>query len=340
MITLLLLLTTTPDPIEGRWACTDGQLLTVGPAGALASHGGMRGKWSVDDASKRAYRFAWETGRRVDHVSLGADGLITGVNSMGGRVGGRRVGDRVLGAYAWSDHSVVTLGADGQATSTGGKRGRWTALDATLGRYRVSWDSSGDELELSPVEELGLLPDGMALLGPDGKVVGYRLAAPPVGTWIWSDGKETTLQADGSFDAFGPGSGAWRLIDASKRTLQLDWGAKQLDQLVLSADGLRLEGTSDFRGRITAMKKPDEVVGTWSWSDGRKVIVGADGSLRVNGKRGPWDRWLLVDARARRYGLAWDEGDRVEILTLSEDGLRLEGEDTRGAPVSGTRRKK
>lgn len=47
--------------------------------------------------------------------------------------------------------------------------------------------------------------------------------------------------------------------------------------------------------------------------------------------------WLLVDPKERRYQFRWGNGAFLDVMTLSPDGKRLEGENNEGAPIIGIR---
>ncbi len=328
------------DPVEGRWCWFNDQLITVGPHGVAVSAQGARGEWKVDAGAPNSYRFAWDNGRYVDHLTLSGDGM-KGTNSLGSIVHARRTVDRVVGSYAWRDKTIVTLAEGGAASSSDGRKGTWALTDAIKALYRVTWSADEDELTLVPHEDLMLAPDRVTLLGEDWKPAAHRLPVPFVGTWALANDLEIWVRADGSFTDRDPTRvrGAWRVLDAAKRTYQLDWSTRRLDDVTLSADHLALAGTSDDGAPVRARRnKADPVVGTWTWLGNKKVTVGADGSLRVgNAKRGPWDGWQVVDADARTYLFSSENGARIDRMTLSASGAKLEGQDGVGSPVVATR---
>jgi hypothetical protein len=76
-----------------------------------------------------------------------------------------------------------------------------------------------------------------------------------------------------------------------------------------------------------------DVLGTWSWFNGKTVTISPDHTLKADGDSGTWK---AVSADGRTVQLSW-ASSWVDTLTLSADGKRLEGHNNEGNEVSGTR---
>ena len=79
-----------------------------------------------------------------------------------------------------------------------------------------------------------------------------------------------------------------------------------------------------------------EIVGSWSWFDGGTVTIRPDGTMGhdSNDNSGMWD---CTDPDEGIVTLRWQRGSWVDTLTLSMDGMRLEGTNNAGMSVSGRR---
>lgn len=316
-----------PDPIEGRWSYFNEHVTTLGPAGTVASDRGQRGRWTVEDAAERKYRVAWDGGRWVDHLQLSPDGQrLRGVNSMGNTAEAVRVGSaRATGRYVSADGTRLQLLADGKLVSSSGATGRWTLVEAD-GAHRLDWADGQREL-------VTLTPDSLALMS-GGKPRAYRSSVPLAGRWLWPQGREVVVRVDGTLGHpdVQRGSGGWALLDATSRRYRVWWGTRTVEDLTLSEAGDLLVGTNGAGQAVRALRLLDPIVGEWSWTDGTRATLRLDGTADGDAP----GTWLVIDAHARRYGVAW--GGRVEDVVLSADGRQLEGKDTAGQPVRATRR--
>ena len=108
------------------------------------------------------------------------------------------------------------------------------------------------------------------------------------------------------------------------------WGCAQ-DKCERWHAGVDLTGAP--QGALVIAPEDALVVGLdKGWTDGTRATLRLDGTADGDAP----GTWLVIDAHARRYGVAW--GGRVEDVVLSADGRQLEGKDTAGEPVRATRR--
>ncbi len=82
-----------------------------------------------------------------------------------------------------------------------------------------------------------------------------------------------------------------------------------------------------------------DILGTWTWVSGQRLMVGVDGRFQVlkDGveiNRGTWD---CADAGARRFVFIHDSGGWVDTVTLSPDRNGLTGRNQRGSDLAGIR---
>jgi len=64
------------------------------------------------------------------------------------------------------------------------------------------------------------------------------------------------------------------------------------------------------------------LVGTWTWFDGRTILMSSDGTFREDKPMGLTGKWQLTDAGQRLFTLVWSHG-YTDHLNLSADGSRL-----------------
>jgi tetratricopeptide (TPR) repeat protein len=121
--------------------------------------------------------------------------------------------------------------------------------------------------------------------------------------------------------------------------------SKAADQLLTILDAF-IDGLAQARGGQPAQEAPCAPVsfrpaagagisGEWSWFDRSIVLIRDDGSFSTSNRL--TGNWRLADSSGRRYTLIWSHG-YTDTLTLSPDGLRLEGTNNKGMRVWGRRR--
>lgn len=88
-------------------------------------------------------------------------------------------------------------------------------------------------------------------------------------------------------------------------------------------------------GGSAAAQSAPTPVGTWAWFNNGQVVLGFDGS--AVGTQGEPGTWRADDVAARRYVIQWASG-WVDTMTLSPDGVMLEGSNAGGGRVWGKRK--
>jgi hypothetical protein len=83
------------------------------------------------------------------------------------------------------------------------------------------------------------------------------IAAGIIGSWKWFNGSTVTFSHGGSCvgtDRTLVVPCTWQVIDATQRTIRISWSNGYTDELRLSADGTKLDGTNQNRTRVSAVK--------------------------------------------------------------------------------------
>jgi hypothetical protein len=198
------------------------------------------------------------------------------------------VGDcsSVEGSWRWFNGKTVVLQSGGVLECEDDK-GSWTLTDAPGRRYLLNWGSGW-------VDDLRLSADGRSLDGTNqegtqvsggrecrggggggaagggggvgggvgggggsGGGVGVGGSADECaraeGAWRWFNGKTVVLQSGGRLECEDD-QGSWRLVDPGQRRYVLNWGAGWVDDLQLSVDGRRLDGTNQTGGQVSGSR--------------------------------------------------------------------------------------
>jgi len=190
------------------------------------------------------------------------------------------------------------------------------------------------------------------------------------GMWRWSTGAIVTIMANGRLKS-GSLTGNWVLEDAAARRYSFRWSNNYTDTMRLmsktflkgtnnngspisadrlsappsSGDGVSGATVSSTTGTGTgtslssretvrqdaAQPGAKEIQGSWSWFNGRTVIVSPDGNLTAGPITGKW-----VYLGGRQYSLRWSNG-AVDTMTVSPDGQKLDGSNQSGMKVWATR---
>ena len=83
------------------------------------------------------------------------------------------------------------------------------------------------------------------------------------------------------------------------------------------------------------------IAGTWNWVSGQTLVTHADGSfdvLDVRSNKINEGRWTLLDAAQRLYRFTHRHGSWIDTVTLSADGMALDGTNNVGSGMHGTKR--
>lgn len=201
----------------------------------------------------------------------------------------------------------------------------WLATRAGNGGANVAPPAGEGQFAPAPAPA----PPGDAAPAPP-ETVPRNVATDIVGCWRWSNNVTVPIRADGSMTA-GPFQGQWRR--GGDRAFTFTW-PEPVDTLMMSADGLRLQGSNNYGVPVVATRVsggPD-FAGVWQW--GGVATVVADGSGRVS--LGPLSgTWSLADRGQRIYRVTWPKIQ--DSVTVSEDGSRIQGVNQYGVAVGGTR---
>ncbi len=187
------------------------------------------------------------------------------------------------------------------------------------------------------------LSAGLALPDTGGAGTSPYECNAAIGKWKWFTGGEVNIQPDGHLN--GDPKSTWTCKDPASRTIEMSWNNGQyIDTLALSGDGLRLEGKNQYGHRVWGEKiqaaaptlpiaSPacGNAVGDWKWFTGGVVKIQPDGHL--NGD--PKSTWTCQDPASRTIEMSWNNGQYIDTLALSGDGLRLEGKNQYGDRVWG-----
>jgi hypothetical protein len=154
---------------------------------------------------------------------------------------------------------------------------------------------------------------------------------PLVGNWTWPNGAVVTISKDGTITA-GLLAGQWR--STGSHHYALTW-PPAVDQAALSADGTRLHGANQYGVPLAAIRLSPptvELAGNWRWANGVTVTIDPSGGLQAGSLQG---RWVAVDPTARTFAFTWPSP--VDLITLSDDGRRIQGGNQYGFPLTATR---
>lgn len=81
------------------------------------------------------------------------------------------------------------------------------------------------------------------------------------------------------------------------------------------------------------------IVGDWDWFNGRTASFDAEGNASASGYGGT-HTWELTNPEKREYTIQWEGGISTDIVTLSIDGNKLDGNNVQQKiKVSGIRQK-
>jgi hypothetical protein len=155
---------------------------------------------------------------------------------------------------------------------------------------------------------------------------------PIVGCYIWFNGAQVVIRADGSMTA-GPFTASWRVKNAARREYAFTW-PEAVDTVTVPPGGRSLNGGNQYGYPTSGAKISggDGLVGVWRWANGVPVTVNPDGTFTAANFRG---RWALTNTAAGTYTLTWP--NPVDTVTLSGDGSRISGSNQYGVAISGTR---
>jgi hypothetical protein len=181
--------------------------------------------------------------------------------------------------------------------------------------------------------------------------------APPsgtgiAGTWAWVSGQVLQVNADGTFQVLLGNSkineGRWVNLSGGQYRLTHNSGG-YVDTVTLSGDSNSLDGTNNLGYHVHGTRQGGAVpgapstraispVGTWNWVMGQTLNIAADNTFEVwQGTSKINDgRWESLGGQ--QYRLTHRSGGWVDTVTVSSDGMSMNGVNNTGQPVQGTRR--
>ena len=204
----------------------------------------------------------------------------------------------------------------------------------------------------------GLLGSSSGIGVGAGATEGTQSSEGIVGKWTWGNGANVTVNANGSVDA-GRVKGTW---SRAGNTYTFSWNNGFTDTMTLSSNGLSMRGKNNNGFDVTARRQNDSsadggiegsvgttttgagqsagplegsesLVGIWTWGNGVKVMIKADGRLDGGNVQG---RWRLVDRSKKIYTFEWDNGFK-DTMTLWDNNNKLKGVNNRKSTVSARR---
>jgi hypothetical protein len=99
-----------------------------------------------------------------------------------------------------------------------------------------------------------------------------------------------------------------------------------------------LDGNMTFTIQPPPSAAASTIVGTWSWFNGGLIGLHADSSIWDENLKCQVGSWTCNDRTSRKYTLFWTTDPKyVDTVTLSSDGLSLEGTNQYGTVVTARR---
>lgn len=176
----------------------------------------------------------------------------------------------------------------------------------------------------------------------------------PVGLYAWSVKGESRgfnlLKANGTCSNSRPSNTnrvcTWVVTDAAQRKITMAWDNGAIkDFVALSADGQRLEGTSQAGSVVATVRAVREVEASKSVEHYAWTINGVDYGVTSFRKDPVCSNTNMpgvscsnhvTDKERRQVTLTWGNGTE-DLLTMSADAKFLEGKNQKGDVIRGTR---
>jgi len=169
------------------------------------------------------------------------------------------------------------------------------------------------------------------------------------GTWNWVSGQTLVIHHDGTFDVYLNGGkineGHWTSLGRNQyRFVHRNGG--WVDTVTLSPDGDALDGTNNRSSTLhgsrsggpEVMAHPvSELEGTWNWVSGQTLALHRDGTFDVYLNGGKINEGQWTNLGGNRYRFVHRNGGWVDTVTLSPDGMALDGTNNRNSALHGSR---
>jgi len=104
-------------------------------------------------------------------------------------------------------------------------------------------------------------------------IAGSALDSGILGNWHWCNGNDYNFLDDHKFYKDGVIAGTWALTDISTRKYTVTWNAGWVDVLILSSDGLNLNGTNQYGDHVTATRNASNCLAT--------MVIDSSGKLSL-----------------------------------------------------------
>jgi hypothetical protein len=172
------------------------------------------------------------------------------------------------------------------------------------------------------------------------------------GTWNWVSGQTLRINADGTLQVYQGSSkineGRWVNLGGRQYRLTHTSGG-YVDTVTLSTDGNSLDGTNNSGYQLHGTRQGGTapgstsaptltLAGTWNWVAGQTLKVAVNNTFEVWQGAGKINDGRWESLGGQRYRLTHRSGGWIDTVTLSSDGMSLDGVNNTGSRVQGTRR--
>ncbi len=278
----------------------------------------------------------------------------------------------IVGKWKWFTGSTAEFGPNGTIPGNGN---RWECVDGG-NVFKVIWNNgqwidtltlSADGMRLEGKNQIGNRVWGQrigpppATGEPSGQTYSHgdfldKSCCQLFGTWNWAPpGVHCVFMPDHKFlwqsksYRYDCGGGKVTVHWGDRKTTVLNMVSPSLmtfvDEWKITVNVTRLtdyvvidgktykacSGGSALSGNATTGFGCSGIVGKWKWFTGSTAEFGPNGTIPGNG-----NRWECVDG-GNVFKVIWNNGQWIDTLTLSADGMRLEGKNQIGNRVWGQR---
>ena len=256
------------NPFERRFRGTSGGLAQMdAPKGSLVAYATSPGKVAADGEGRNGL-YTQELLKLIQTPGLPIEAVFKRVRANVAKATGDNqipweasslTGDFYFGARAIGSESPAT--PPGQATSLPGlQRPDSAAVELA---YWESIKDSKDAADFSAY--LGKYPSGQfAALAQNRIAAAEAIAAEKKraelarnsieGRWNWFINGVVEFRPDGTFEQENGAKGTWKLVNSQKRKYKVTWEAGWIDDLYLSGDGKKLEGSNQLFFPVSAVR--------------------------------------------------------------------------------------
>lgn len=174
------------------------------------------------------------------------------------------------------------------------------------------------------------------------------VSPPPMEKWVvgkWTGANTPHIfvfSAGGGFEGIGktPDAKSWRGAWKSERDGFVDvdvensgrWEIRRCGPNAMAIVVFNAQNNQQGDGFVL-FRVLDPVVGNWKWFNGGIHELWGDGQIKDH----PGAFWKATDPATRKYIFTWEDGEVVDTLVLSPDGLTLQGKNDSGVEVTAER---